>query len=57
MSLMYHEDRITKEPLRRIFVLKRDPISLLTAVLLTLFLLRGAMAGRASDYPTAPNWF
>ena len=32
-------------------MLKRTPISLLTALLLMLSLLRGAMAGRATDYP------
>jgi predicted AlkP superfamily pyrophosphatase or phosphodiesterase len=52
---MYHEDRIRKDPLRRIFVLKRTPISVLTAVLLTLFLLRVAMAGSVPDYPRRPK--
>jgi len=36
-------------------VLKRAPISVLTAVLLMLFLLRVAIAGKATDYPHRPK--
>jgi len=36
-------------------VLKRAPISVLTAALLMLFLLRVAIAGKAPDYPSRPK--
>ena len=36
-------------------MLKRPPISVLTAVLLMLFLLRVAIAGKATDYPRRPK--
>jgi len=36
-------------------VLKRTPISVLTAVLLMLFLFRMAIAGKAPDYPSRPK--